>query len=252
MKSFSRASVVAAALTLTAWSSAHAQARPAASEIIAKYVTAVGGEAEIRKITSMKQIGALSVPAMGLNATMEMYSAAPNKMATKTSIPGLGEMLQGTNGTVAWDVNPMAGPRLLADKELATTLETADFYGNMLYPADRFASIETVGDTTIAGEKAYTVKMVRKSTMKEQLNYFSATSGLLLGSFSTAESQMGPMAITQSVKEYKKFGGLMFPTRIEQSMGPQQMVITISEVSFNAAPDAAFAIPDQVKPLIKP
>ena len=231
--------------------SSNAQARPAASEIIAKYVTAIGGESEIRKITSMKQVGTLNVPAIGLSATMEAYMAAPNKMATKTSIPGMGEMLQGTNGTVAWDVNPMAGPRLLADKELTAMSENADFYANLLYTSDRFASMETVGDTTINGEKAYAVKMVRKGSMKESMSYFSATSGLLMGGSSSQESQMGVLQISQTVKDYKKFGSLLMPTRIEQSMGPQSMVMTIQDVTINGAPETAFAIPEQVKPLIK-
>ena len=158
--------------------------------------------------------------------------AAPNKMATKTSIPGMGEMLQGTNGTVAWDVNPMAGPRLLADKELTAMSENADFYASLLYTADRFASMETVGDTTINGEKAYTVKMVRKTSMKESRSHFSAASGLLLASSSAQESQMGVLNVTQVVKDYKKFGSLMIPTTVEQSMGPQSMFLTITDVTI--------------------
>jgi hypothetical protein len=112
--------------------SSNAQARPAASEIIAKYVTAIGGESEIRKITSMKQVGTLNVPAIGLSATMEAYMAAPNKMATKTSIPGMGEMLQGTNGTVAWDVNPMAG-RACSPTRNSRRVRERRLYASLLY-----------------------------------------------------------------------------------------------------------------------
>ena len=254
MQSFSRiaAAVMALSMTTMAPQSARAQALPPAGDIIAKYVTAIGGQAEVMKVTSMKQIATMEVPAIGLSASMEMFAAAPNKMAMKTNIPGMGEMQNGFNGTVGWDVNPMQGPRLLADKELANMTENADFYGNMLYPADRFSTMETVGDTTISGEKAYKIRMVRKATKAESFAYFSTTSGLMVGGISTTESPMGTMTSSQVVSDYKKFGNLMLPTKIEQTMGPQKIVITIKDVIINGATDAAFAVPEQVKPLIKP
>lgn len=254
MKTFYRFAALVSSCSLFAAApvSVQAQARPTASEIVAKYVTAIGGETEIRKITSLQQSATMEVPAVGLSASMEVFAAAPNKMATKASIPGMGEMLTGYNGTVAWDVNPMAGPRLLADKELTTMAENADFYANLLYSADRFVSMETVGDTTISGEKAYAVKMVRKGSLKESMTYFSASSGLLLGGSSKSVSQMGEMQINQTVKDYKKFGNLLMPTLIEQVMGPQSILMTINSVSFNSVPDSMFAVPAQVRPLIKP
>ncbi|MBL0171417.1 MAG: hypothetical protein IPP90_11905 [Gemmatimonadaceae bacterium] len=254
MTLFTRIAMAATALSVAALSpvTSRAQALPSASDIVAKYVAAIGGKDEIMKVTSIKQTAVMDVPAIGLSAKMEVYAAAPNKMASKTNIPGMGEMLNGYNGTVGWDMNPMQGPRLLADKELTNMAENADFYANMLYSADKYASMETVGDTTIGGEKAYKVKMVRKSSKNESISYFAATSGLLLGGSSTQESQMGTMQVSQSVSEYRKFGALMLPTKVEQSMGPQKMIMTIQDVTINGAPESAFAIPEQVKPLIKP
>ncbi|MEI6738969.1 MAG: hypothetical protein WCK74_01535 [Gemmatimonadaceae bacterium] len=230
---------------------ARAQALPPASEIIAKYVAAIGGKDAIMKVTSIKQVATMDVPAVGMSATMEMFAAAPNKLASKTSIPGLGEMQNGFDGTVGWDMNPMQGPRVLTDKELTTMADNADFYASMLYTADRFSTMETVGDTTVAGEKAYKVKLVKKNSKTESTSFFSATSGLLLGSTSTQETQMGTMTMTQIVSDYKAFDGLKFPTKLEQTMGPQSIKITIKELVVNGAPASAFAVPEQIKPLIK-
>jgi hypothetical protein len=254
MQSFSRIALATAALTISAFApnTARAQALPPAASIIAKYVSAIGGKDEIMKISSFKQVATMDVPAIGLSASMEIYAAAPNKMASKTTIPGMGEMQNGYNGTVGWDVNPMNGPRLLADKELIALKDNADFYASLLYSADRYSSMETVGDTTVNGEKAYRVKMVRKASNTESISIFSASTGLLLGGVSTQDTQMGPMTISQSVSDYKKFGALMMPTKVEQQMGPQKMVMTIKEVILNGAPETAFEVPAQVKPLIKP
>ena len=254
MMPLTRIAVVTAALSITVLCpvTLRAQALPSASDVIAKYVAAIGGKDALMKVTSLKQIATMEVPAAGLSASMEMYSAAPNKIAVKTTIPGMGEMQQGYNGTVAWDVNPMQGPRLLADKELLNTADNADFYSNLLYSADHFASMETVSDTMINGEKAFKIKMVRKATMKESLSYFSAASGFLVAGVSTQESPMGSVVVSSTMSDYKKFGALMMPTKLEQQMGPQKLVVTITEVVINGAPEGAFAVPEQVKPLIKP
>lgn len=246
----------AAALLLlsstVAASTAHSQALPTAADIIAKHVAAIGGKDAVLAVKSMSQTGTLEVPAMGLSASMEMMIAAPNKMASKTNVPGMGEMLQGYNGTVAWDVNPMAGPRLLADKELDQIKEQSDFYANMLYSADRYKTMDVQSITDYAGEKAYKMLTVRKVSGTESTMYFSVATGLFIGGESTQMSQMGPMQVSQSVSGYKTFGPLKLPTKIEQTIGPNKMILTMTNVSYNGVPETAFDVPSTVKPLIKP
>jgi hypothetical protein len=178
--------------------------------------------------------------------------AAPNRMVTKTTVPGLGELLNGSNGTVAWDVNPMSGPRLLADKELEQMKESTEFYANLLYSADRYSVMESQGIVDFGGEKSHKLRMVLKQSGSEGMTYFSVATGLLVGSETSTISQMGTMQITQLVSEYKTFGGVKMPTRIEQTVGPNKLIITTTDVKLNAVPESAFDIPAQVKPLIKP
>ncbi len=250
---FSALAVASLAAGSMAWSSpVAAQALPPASEVIAKYVAAIGGKDAILKITSMTSTGTLEIPAMGLTATMEVYAAAPNKMATKTTIPGMGELLNGFNGSVAWDLNPMSGPRLLADKELEQMKENAGFHDNMLYTPDRFSKMETVGVADFNGEKAYKLLMVRKGSGTQSTQYFSVATGLLLGGETSSTTQMGEMMMSQSITEYKAFDGVKIPVKLEQTAGTNKMLITTSDVKFNSVPATAFDVPAQVKPLIKP
>lgn len=228
-----------------------AQSAPSASDVIAKYVAAIGGKDAVMKITSIKQTSTMQLPAMGITAEVEAYQAAPNKMASKSSIPGIGEMLQGTNGEIAWDANPMQGPRLLADKELAQTLEGADFYGNLLYPAERFTKMANLGLADFNGESCYKIQLVRKDSGRESMQYFSVATGLMVGAETTQESQMGSMTISSTMSDYKSFGGVKFPMKSEVNMGPNKMVMTITNVVINGAPATAFDVPDAVKPLIK-
>jgi hypothetical protein len=228
-----------------------AQTLPSAAEVLTKYVAAIGGKDAIMKITSLKQTSTMQVPAVGMTAEVESYQAAPNKMATRSTLPGVGEMVQGTNGEIAWDANPMQGPRLLGDKELTQTLEGADFYGNLLYPAERFSTLENLGIVDFNGEKAYKVKLVRKASGNESTQYFSVATGLIVGAELTQQSQMGSMQVSSTLSEYKEFGGVKFPTKTEVTMGANKLLMTVTNVVINGAPATAFDVPEAVKPLIK-
>lgn len=228
-----------------------AQALPSPADVISKHVAAIGGKAAIEKVTSIRQLAQMEMPAMGITAEADFAIGAPNRMATKITIPQMGEMLTGTDGTIAWSSNPMQGSRLMEGKELEQMREQADLTGSLMFPADRFSSMTNEGVVDFAGEKAYKIKMVRKGSGNESWQYFSLSSGLNIGSESTTTSEMGTLQTTTIVKDYKDFGGIKFPTRSEANMGPQAMVITIKDVQINNVPADAFAVPAAVQPLIK-
>lgn len=245
-----RSALLLAALTVPT-STLAAQALPSAEAVIAKHVAAVGGKEALKKLTSVRQVASMELPSMGMTAEAEVTMGAPNRMTSKMTFPGIGEIVAGTDGQVAWSLNPMQGPRLLADKELAQTLDQADFYGNLLYETDRFASMTNEGIVDFAGEKAYKLKLVRKTSGLESWQYFSVASGLQIGTESSMVTEMGTIQSSTKISGYKDFGGLMFPTRTEMSAGPQTMIMTIKEVQLNSAGTDSFAIPATIQPLIK-
>lgn len=251
MKSFARIAAVASIAFASAAGTLSAQALPTASEVIAKHIAAVGGRDAIMKITSMQQKGTMEIPTMGLTAQSEM-SMAQNRVAVKQTIPGIGEITQGFDGTTAWSSNPMQGPRILSGKELEQQKEQADLQASMLYTPERFTTMETVSLADFNGEKAYKVRFVRKGSGRESFEYFSQATGFQIGSEMTQESEMGKMSLTTSQGAYKQFGALKMPTRSEVVAGPNKMVMTISEVTFNAVPASVFELPPQVKALVKP
>lgn len=188
---------------------------------------------------------------MGLTAEAENIAAAPDRMAQKASIPGIGDIVSGTNGELAWQVNPMQGPRLLTGKELQDAMDAADFYGNLLFPPDRYSSMETVGIADFAGEQAYELRLVRKASDKIVTRYFSVATGLMIGSSSTQESPMGSTPTVSVFSDYRDFGGRKFATRSEATVGPSKIVMTVRDITLNDVPDSAFAAPEAVKALVR-
>jgi hypothetical protein len=203
------------------------------------------------KITSMQQKGTMEIPTMGLSATTDIVQAE-NKIAIKQNIPAIGDIQQGFDGTVGWSTNPMQGPRLLADKELEQMKEQAELQAGMLYPADRYTTMETVGLVDFNNEKAYKVRFVRKGSGRESVGYFSVASGLQIGAETSQESEMGKMQLSVTIGEYKQFGPLKMPSKAETTMGANKIVTTTQDVTFNHVPATAFELPAQVKALVKP
>ena len=248
------ARLAAAVVTLTAVTAgaqqpaAAAATLPAAATLIAKYSAAIGAPAMI-KAPQITTKGALTMPAAGLTAAFEMVQVAPNKMQMMTTIPGVGAIQVGFDGTTGWSVDPMQGPRLLAGKELDEIREQADPRATGRSP-ELFSAVETVADTTMGGERCYMVKLTWKSG-RETFDCYSGSTGLMVGSKSVQTTAMGAIPVVMTYSEYKKFGDFMMPTKMVQSLMGQQQVTTILGVEVAAVPGVVITMPAEVKALKK-
>ena len=224
-------------------------ALPPAATLVAKYAETIGGPAMLRaqQITTK---GGLAMTAAGLNATFEMVQLAPNRMQMVTTIPGVGAIQVGYDGTTAWSIDPMQGPRLLAGKELDEIREEADPRAAVRAP-DMFSSVQTVADTTMGGERCFLVKLTWKSG-RETFDCYSPATGLMVGSKSVQQTAMGPIPVATVYGDYKKFGDFMVPTKTTQSMMGQQQVMTISSVEVGTGAGVTISVPPEIKSLVKP
>ncbi|MFN2602870.1 MAG: hypothetical protein ABR582_08975 [Gemmatimonadaceae bacterium] len=223
-------------------------ALPPAATLMAKYSATIGGPA-ILKAQQITTKGGMMMAAAGINATFEMVQLAPNKMQMLTTIPGVGNIQLGYDGTTAWSMDPMQGPRILSGKELDEVREEADPRASARTP-DLFTAMQTVGDTTMAGERCYLVKLTWKSG-RETYDCYSAASGLMVGSKSVQQTAMGAIPVTTEYSDYKKFGDFMMPTKTTQSMMGQQQVMTISSVDVGTGAGVTIAPPPEITALIK-
>lgn len=242
--------LVLAASVVLAPSVGVAQQAPSANEIFARYVEAIGGKDAVMQVSSIQTTGKLEVPGTGIAGTMEAFYA-PNRSFSRTTIPGVGEIATGFDGSVAWEVNPMQGPRIKSAKETAVIQEDANFYASILYSSDRYQSAETAGAVHFGGEDAWQVKTVFKSG-RSQNEYFSVATGLHIGSQSTQVSPAGSVNVVSVESNYRQFGALKRPTRSEVTTGARKMVVTVENVVFGSVAASMFALPEPVKALVRP
>jgi hypothetical protein len=222
-------------------------ALPSVDEVLKKYRAAIGGEDAIKKHTTRLVKGTFEIPAQGMRGDLTIMAAAPDRIRVLVTLPGLGELQRGYDGTLGWSIDPAIGPRLLEGSELAEFKHSADFYDDLHDPA-KFKSVTVVGKTTFEGQECYEVKLVKDSGF-EYTEFFSAGTGLLVGGKLNASSQMCSVPVTSAVSEYKTFGGVMVPTITRQRMMGLEQVTTVVSVSFDPIDPKAFDLPPAIAAL---
>ena len=244
---------VAAAATLTILAIAPVAAQapaalPAAKDLIAKFVAATNSAAVMAKHQSVRTKGRFELPAAGVSGDLEISQARPNKTVMRINVSSIGQIEQGFDGTTAWSINPMQGPRLMTGRELDAVREESSF-GASSRQGPNVASATTIEKTEMNGESCYKVKMVWKSG-RETFDCYSAASGLLIASMGKQESPMGTIEVTNLISDYKDFGGQKIATRLTQQVMGNEQVLIINTVDYDAAEPTAFDMPAAIKALV--
>lgn len=227
---------------------AAAQALPDAASIVRKYIEAIGGAAFGDKPGMVTQ-GTFSMPAMGTSGAMQVSQARPNRLVLSMNLPGIGEMRSGFDGETGWSLNPLEGPRLLTGTELMQLKDDADF-GATLREARLITGMETVDRREVEGQACFRVRIQWKSG-RETFDCYATDTGLLVSTEMRTETVMGTVDAAVFFSNYKEFDGIRMPTRTIQRVMGQEFVMTLDAVRFGPVDEAVFALPAEIKALIK-
>ncbi len=225
-------------------------ALPSAQTIIDRHIEAIGGKAALKKHNSVSVKGTMNVPANGMTATLEVFAARPNKILSRTTLQGVGEIAEGFDGKVAWSINPMTGPMLATGDELAQKGLDADFEG-ALGIASRYESIKTLEKTTFEGRPVYKIALTRKTGGADDIEFYDVETGLKAGAILERKNPMGTVAVTSSLSEYKKFGDLLHPTVMKQSTSGVEFIMTFTSIQYDNVDPAVFELPAPIKALVR-
>jgi hypothetical protein len=225
------------------------EALPAARTIVDRHLAAVGGRKAIMSHSSTRASGTVTIAGSGLNGTFELFSAKPNLALLKISIGGIGEVVEGFDGTVAWNKSAMTGPMLSQGKELEQKRFDADYYAD-LHESSRYLSMTTLEKTVFDGRSCYKISLKRKDG-GEDFDFYEVASGLKAGTMATRETPMGAITATQVVTDYKKFGDVLQPSVVKQTAMGVQQVLTFTSIEYDKVDPAVFALPAEIKALVK-
>jgi outer membrane lipoprotein-sorting protein len=222
---------------------------PSGESIMDKYVEATGGAEAYKKIKNTVAKGTFELVTMGIKADMTIYSAEPNLHFMELEIPGMGKILEGCNGAIAWSYSAMAGPSIKEGKEAEEALNEAIFHDYDW--KTKYSSATTEGIEKVEGEECYKV-IVKPRTGNPRTHYYSKETGLLVRIDAISETPMGELAIEIIHKDYKKVDGVMVPHQLINNAAGQTTTMKITEVKNNVEiPKSTFEPPEEIKSLLK-
>jgi hypothetical protein len=221
---------------------------PAAKDLIAKHVAAIGGQKAFKAISSMRIRGRFEM-AQSPGGDFEIIQARPDKMVQRIEVARMGHAESGYDGKIGWTINPQSGAELLVGRQLAELADDAWFDGT-LHEADHVREMTTVEKTEFGGRPAFKIKVTLVSG-HEEFEYYDVEQGWAIGSEARRDTQMGVLPTTSWLKEYKKFGTLMFPTVIVQRVLSSEQSLNVATLEYDVVQPKEFDPPPAVKALIK-
>lgn len=214
-----------------------AQALPeglTAEAVIGKYIEALGGQAAVEGVKSLRWD--ITMDMMGMQLDGQRYIMFPNKYADIMQMNGMVVNKMVFNEGEGMTMNPQQGEQEMGEEDLADAEMSAHIFKEAFYEKMGY-ELELSGVENIEGEDAYKLK-VTSPFGKSTTEYYSTESGLKLREVTNAEGPNGPIAVTTDYQDYTEIDGLMFPQKMEVSGPfPQPMKMATKEIQVNAEID---------------
>ena len=223
---------------------------PSADTVLNKFLDATGGRAALEKRHNQVEHGTVEISAAGIKGDLTIYEAEPNKNRMVIDLTGIGKIESGTDGTVAWENNPLQGPRVKQGVELIDALRDATFNA-ALSVQKLYSKIETTGTETTEGHDCYKVVLTPKEG-SPTAEYYDKTSGLLVKTSATRSTAMGEVTVEMLFDDYRKDGDVVLPHKLTQRAAQTEIQILVEKTDVNVdLPKGVFDPPAEIQELIK-
>lgn len=186
-----------------------------------KYIDAIGGEANVKKIKSVSTEA--SAKLQGMELTMLSTMAEGGK--TRTEVKMMGQTMQkmvfdGKAGYMEAQGQKMPMPADAA----------AELANRALFPELDFKGAQLSGIENFNGEDCYVVKSGTTTY------YYSVKTGLKTGEVRTIAGQTIPTMFA----DYRDVSGVKMPFKITQTIGGMNLEMTVTSQQVNVAKDSDF------------
>jgi len=212
---------------------------PPASEVIEKYVQAIGGKEAIRRVSSRVEKG--NVTMFGRQFSVEIVAQAPAKYRETMDLPK-GKDITVYDGREGW----MAFPGRPVREMGSADVDAARMDGDLMFPTDAtnvFTELRVAKPEIIDGRVAYQILGIRAGQPPAQL-YFDEQSGLLVRLERYAESPLGLYPTQVNYSDYRSVDGVKIPFRITTARPGSSVAIQLNSVQQNVPIDeSTFAKP---------
>jgi hypothetical protein len=204
---------------------------PKAERVLDGYTKATGGKAAYDKLENRVTHATFELVNQGIQASLTIYNAKPNRVYTLLESDALGKIEKGTDGDIVWEVATMTGPSIKEGAERADVLREA-FQDKYVYWREVFGSAETVGTDEVGGRPCFVVRVSPREG-HPQMMCFDRESGLLVKIETTLETAMGKVPVTAFPGDYRKIDGVLLPHDLRIVVMGQERRIKTTAIEHN-------------------
>ncbi|MBK8609844.1 MAG: insulinase family protein [Chitinophagaceae bacterium] len=196
--------------------------------IIEDYLKAVGGKAEIEKVTSVKAV--ISMDMMGRSFSGNFLRLNPSKTITEIKMGDMTVMKMLFNGETGYNMQ-MGNKTDLNENEIKEQGDEKSIVPQLFYNTAAYKT-EYLGKGKVSGEETYRLKVVMPSG-RTSVQQFAIKSGLLLQEETTTLAGDAEASVSIEYKNYQKVGNILMATQIVRSVEGQEFTVNLSDIKFN-------------------
>ena len=197
--------------------------------VVDKYITAIGGKANLAKITSYTTNATMSM--QGQNLDFKIVKAQGGKELQTISMGAMTVQKQVFDGKTGY--SEQGGQKVpMSKEEIAENLKNTELFEELGFaksPDYKLAGIEKIN-----GEDSYAIKSGDKAY------YYSVKTGLKTGETETVKAQGQTMTIPTTFADYKDVAGVKMPYTITVNQMGMDMVMKVKSYEVNQAKDSDF------------
>jgi len=205
---------------------------PTPSQILEKYVQAVGGASAISKVTSRVMKGEIDFG--GKFLPIDIYSKDPDKRISFTHMPE-GDSITAFDGHEGWLGMPGRPMREMHGGDVDGASIDADLH-LPIHLTQMFSELKLQGTQKIADHETYVVVGQRQGKTPIEL-YFDQQTGLLVRLVRFGETALGQLPTQVDYGDYRDAGGVKIPYRWTLARPGGRFTIQVADMQQNVPVD---------------
>jgi predicted Zn-dependent peptidase len=199
------------------------------ASIADKYINAIGGKANIDKVSSYTVNASMSM--QGQNIDLKMMKAKGGKELTMVTAMGQTVQKQVFDGKTCYS-EQMGNKVDMKPEQIAEKLKNTELFPEVGFA--KSADYKLAGIEKIGGEDSYVVKN------GDTTYYYSVKTGLKTGETKTVKAMGQTMTVPTTYSDYKDVAGVKMPYTITVSQMGMDMTMNVKSYEVNQAKDSDF------------
>jgi hypothetical protein len=200
-------------------------------EVVNKYIDAIGGKENWKKVNSLKMEASLSV--QGMDIPINIYQVNNKAMKTEFTVMNM------TGYTIVtvdsgWNFNPMQGqskPEPMTADELKLQKDNLDIQGEFVDYKEKGHTVELLGKEDVDGTECIKIKLTRKSGT-ETMYFLDPTNYYVIRTVTKIKVNGQEVEQKSNLSNYQKLPeGITIPFTMENGGTPAPINIKKAEVN---------------------